>query len=40
MALGPDRFGQSGDIASLYQEYEIDCAAILDACAEALVQRP
>ena len=37
MALGPDRFGQSGDIASLYQEYEINCAAILDACAEALV---
>ncbi len=39
MALGPDRFGQSGDLASLYQEYEIDCAAILDACAEALVGR-
>jgi pyruvate dehydrogenase E1 component len=39
MALGPDRFGQSGDIASLYQEYEIDCAAILDACAEALLSR-
>ena len=37
MALGPDHFGQSGDIASLYQEYEIDCAAILDACAEALL---
>jgi pyruvate dehydrogenase E1 component len=37
MALGPDHFGQSGDIASLYQEYEINCAAILDACAEALV---
>ena len=37
MGLGPDHFGQSGDIASLYQEYEIDCAAILDACAEALL---
>jgi pyruvate dehydrogenase E1 component len=39
MALGPDHFGQSGDIASLYREYEIDCAAILDACAEALLSR-
>jgi pyruvate dehydrogenase E1 component len=39
MGLGPDHFGQSGDIASLYWEYEIDCAAILDACAEALVAR-
>jgi pyruvate dehydrogenase E1 component len=37
MALGPDHFGQSGDIARLYHEYEIDCAAILDACAEALL---
>jgi pyruvate dehydrogenase E1 component len=37
MALGPDRFGQSGDVASLYREYEIDSAAILDACAEALI---
>ncbi len=37
MALGPDRFGQSGDVASLFQAYEMDCAAILDACAEALL---
>lgn len=37
MALGPDRFGQSGDVGSLYREYEIDSAAILDACAEALI---
>jgi pyruvate dehydrogenase E1 component len=37
MALGPDRFGQSGDVNSLYREYEIDSAAILDACAEALI---
>jgi len=37
MALGPDHFGQSGDIPSLYKEYEIDAAAILDACAEALI---
>jgi pyruvate dehydrogenase E1 component len=37
MALGPDHFGQSGDITDLYREYEIDAAAILDACAEALL---
>ncbi len=37
MALGPDRFGQSGDIPDLYREYEIDAAAILDACAEGLL---
>jgi pyruvate dehydrogenase E1 component len=36
MALGPDHFGQSGDIPDLYREYEIDTDAILDACAEAL----
>ncbi|MDE8346845.1 MAG: transketolase [Acidocella sp.] len=37
MSLGPDHFGQSGDITDLYREYEIDTAAILDACAEALL---
>jgi pyruvate dehydrogenase E1 component len=37
MALGPDHFGQSGDVTDLYREYEIDAAAILDACAEALL---
>ena len=37
MALGPDHFGQSGDITDLYREYEIDASAILDACAEALL---
>jgi pyruvate dehydrogenase E1 component len=37
MALGPDHFGQSGDVSGLYHEYEIDTAAILDACAEALL---
>ncbi len=37
MGLGPDHFGQSGSIADLYREYEIDSAAILDACAEALL---
>jgi pyruvate dehydrogenase E1 component len=37
MALGPDHFGQSGDVTDLYREYEVDAAAILDACAEALL---
>jgi len=37
--LGPDRFGQSGDIPDLYREYGIDVDAILDACAQALVGR-
>ena len=36
--LGPDRFGQSGDIPDLYREYGIDADAILDACAQALVE--
>ncbi|HET9148709.1 MAG TPA: transketolase [Acetobacteraceae bacterium] len=36
-ALGPDHFGQSGDIPDLYQTYEMDADAILDACAEALL---
>jgi pyruvate dehydrogenase E1 component len=35
--LGPDRFGQSGDIPDLYQEYGMDQNAILDACAQALL---
>jgi pyruvate dehydrogenase E1 component len=39
MALGPDHFGQSGDVTDLYREYEIDASAILDACAEALLNR-
>jgi pyruvate dehydrogenase E1 component len=37
LALGPDHFGQSGDIPDLYRAYEIDADAILDACAEALL---
>jgi pyruvate dehydrogenase E1 component len=36
-ALGVDRFGQAGDIPSLYAEYGLDEAAILDACAELLL---
>ena len=35
--LGPDRFGQSGDLPDLYAEYEVDTDAILDACAQALI---
>ncbi len=35
--LGPDRFGQSGDIPDLYAEYGLDTDAILDACAQALL---
>ena len=35
--LGPDRFGQSGDLPDLYREYGLDADAILDACAQALL---
>ncbi|HVH73705.1 MAG TPA: transketolase [Stellaceae bacterium] len=35
VALGPDRFGQSGDIPDLYRAYGIDSEAILDAAARA-----
>jgi pyruvate dehydrogenase E1 component len=37
MPLGPDRFGQGGDIPDLYREYGLDVDAILDACAQALL---
>ena len=35
--LGPDHFGQSGDLPDLYREYDIDADAILEACAQALL---
>jgi pyruvate dehydrogenase E1 component len=35
--LGPDHFGQAGDLPDLYREYGIDTSAILDACAQALL---
>ena len=35
--LGPDHFGQSGDIPDLYREYGLDEDAILEACAQALL---
>jgi pyruvate dehydrogenase E1 component len=37
VSLGPDHFGQSGDIPDLYAEYGLDVDAILDACAQALL---
>lgn len=37
VALGPDHFGQAGDIPDLYREYGVDVDAILDACAQALL---
>ena len=35
--LGPDRFGQSGDIPDLYRAYGMDEDTILDACAQAML---
>jgi pyruvate dehydrogenase E1 component len=35
--LGPDHFGQSGDLPDIYREYQVDTDAILDACAQALL---
>jgi pyruvate dehydrogenase E1 component len=35
--LGPDHFGQGGDIPDLYRAYGLDTDAILDACAAALL---
>ena len=37
IALGPDRFGQSGDIPDLYRAYGLDTDSILDACAQAFL---
>ena len=36
-ALGVDRFGQSADLDDLYRIHGLDDAAILDACAAALL---
>jgi pyruvate dehydrogenase E1 component len=36
--LGVDRFGQAGDIPDLYAAYGLDESAILDACAQALLE--
>ena len=37
--LGIDRFGQSGDIPDLYRLYGLDADAIIDAAAQALLER-
>jgi pyruvate dehydrogenase E1 component len=37
LALGIDRFGQSGDIVDLYRAYGVDADAIVDAAARLLV---
>ncbi|MSO90730.1 MAG: transketolase [Acetobacteraceae bacterium] len=37
VALGPDHFGQAGDLPDLYREYGVDTDAILEACAQALL---
>ncbi|MBV9552768.1 MAG: transketolase, partial [Alphaproteobacteria bacterium] len=39
LALGVDRFGQSGDLADLYRSYGIDHDAIIDAAARACLRR-
>ena len=36
--MGVDHFGQAGDIPDLYREYGLDAEAILDACAQALLE--
>ena len=36
-ALGAERFGQTGDLQDLYDEYRLDAEAILDAAASLLV---
>jgi pyruvate dehydrogenase E1 component len=38
LALGVDRFGQSGDIVDLYRAYGIDADAIVEAAARLLVR--
>ena len=38
-ALGVERFGQAGNIADLYREYELDSDAIVDAVADIIVQQ-
>ncbi len=35
--LGPENFGQGGDLPDLYGAYRMDSSAILDACAQALL---
>ena len=37
-ALGMERFGQSGDLTDLYRTYRLDPEAVLDACADLLIE--
>lgn len=37
IALGPEDFGQTGDLPDLYGKYRMDMNALLDACASLLV---
>jgi pyruvate dehydrogenase E1 component len=39
VALGVDRFGQSGDLPDLYREYGLDSRAIVDAAARACLDQ-
>jgi len=39
VALGVDRFGQSGDLPDLYDEYDLSSDAIVDAVARACLDR-
>jgi pyruvate dehydrogenase E1 component len=39
VALGVERFGQSGDIPDLYKEYGLDSQAIINAAARACLDR-
>jgi len=39
VALGVERFGQSGDIPDLYREYGLDARAIVDAAARACLDQ-
>ena len=36
-ALGVDRFGQAGNIASLFKEYGIDTETVIDAVADLIL---
>jgi len=38
LPLGVADFGQSGDLPDLYRHYQIDTEAVIDACAQALLE--
>ena len=37
ISLGVDEFGQSGNLKDLYKTYSLDSDAIVDACAQVLI---